>query len=152
MRRGGAAALVTAFALGAVVSEGTGAMAQGLDSVRWEYRPLLIFTPAANTPDLSRQTTILADETNGLIDRRLAVYIVEQDRVYTSFGAPAPQADAKTLRRAFRVPDDTFRVILIGLDGGAKLTVDGTVSTDRLFGLIDGMPMRRRELRERGTD
>ena len=53
------------------------------------------------------------------------------------------------LRDRFSVPDSQFRVVLIGLDGGAKLTSDEVVPTQRLFGLIDGMPMRQREIRQR---
>ncbi|MEM8552208.1 MAG: DUF4174 domain-containing protein [Pseudomonadota bacterium] len=125
------------------------AAADGLSSVRWEYRPLLIFTPANDDARLSRQTTILADESAGLLDRRIAVYIVERSRVYTTFGAPAPRAEAKLLRRRFRVPDDAFRVVLIGLDGGSKLSSEEPLTGERLFSVIDAMPMRQRELRDR---
>jgi hypothetical protein len=76
---------------------------------------------------------------------------VERNRVFTTFGAPAPEADAKVLRRRFRVPDDAFRVILLGLDGGAKLTSDEPLTTETLFSTIDAMPMRQRELSERGA-
>lgn len=121
----------------------------GLSSVRWEYRPLLIFTPRDDDPRLSRQTTHLADAAFGMTDRRLAVYVVERRRVFTLFGAPAPKASAKLLRRRFGVPDETFKVVLVGLDGGAKLTASEPVETERLFALIDRMPMRSRELEQR---
>lgn len=127
----------------------TAAHADGLSSVRWQYRPLLIFTPTGDDRRLSRQTTILADVARGIIDRRLAVYIIEERRVYTTFGAPAPDANARALRRRFRVPDDGFRVVLIGLDGAAKLSEDAPISAQHLFSVIDAMPMRRQELRER---
>lgn len=143
-------ALVALAAGVLVMIDGTAPRADGLESVRWEYRPLLIFTPAPENAQLSRQTTILADAPDGLEDRRIAVYIVEQNRVYTTFGAPSPGADAETLRRRFRIPDDTFRVVLVGLDGVAKLTQDAPLSIDKLFSTIDAMPMRRREMRERG--
>lgn len=122
--------------------------ADELGAVRWEYRPLLVFTPDPTDPRLSRQTTMLAEAGAGVAERRLAVYIVEMDRVFTTFGAPAPDAEADTLRRRFRVPDDTFRVVLVGLDGGTKLTVDEPLTMERLFATIDGMPMRRQELRD----
>ena len=41
----------------------------------------------------------------------------------------------------------TFEVVLIGLDGGIKLRQTKLVSLDKLFTLIDGMPMRRNELK-----
>ena len=38
-------------------------------------------------------------------------------------------------------------MILIGLDGGVKLRQTEMISLDKLFTLIDGMPMRRREIK-----
>ena len=124
-------------------------LAQGLSGIRWEYRPLLLFTPTKTDENLSRQTPLLADAIRGVEDRRLAVYVVERDRVFTLYGAPAPGIDHDTLRDRFSVPDAQFRVVLIGLDGGAKLTSDEVVPIEKLFGLIDGMPMRQREIRQR---
>lgn len=139
--------LAAALALAAMTGS---AAADGLASVRWDYRPLLLFTPTNNDPRLARQTTWLADAARGLRERRIAVLSVERNRVYALYGAPAVGADAKTLRRRFRVADDQFRVVLVGLDGGEKLSDDEPVEVDRLFALIDGMPMRQRELREQG--
>lgn len=135
-----------------MAASGTASAAEGLESVRWTYRPLLIFTPSADDPRLSRQTTMLAEDPAALEDRRLAVYVVEANRVFTTFGAPAPGAEAKALRRYYRIPDDAFRVILVGLDGGEKLREEAPLSMEALFATIDGMPMRRRELRQRGED
>ncbi|MEM0909015.1 MAG: DUF4174 domain-containing protein, partial [Pseudomonadota bacterium] len=123
--------------------------ASQLQPARWETRPLLIFTPSDTAADLSRQTTELANHAGGLTDRRMSVYIVEPRRVFTTFGGPVVRADPKALRRRFKVPDDAFRVILVGLDGGAKGMWDQPVASETLFNLIDGMPMRRQELRRR---
>ena len=45
--------------------------------------------------------------------------------------------------------EDVFSVILIGKDGGVKLRSAEPVSAEAIFGLIDGMPMRQREMRNR---
>jgi len=137
------------YAVGAIAMTTTATASDGLESVRWEYRPLLVFTPSADHPALGRQSTILADDPDGLADRRMAVYVVEPARVFTTFGAPAPGADASVLRRRFRIPDAAFCVVLVGLDGSAKLTAEEPLSTEALFATIDSMPMRRQELRER---
>jgi hypothetical protein len=42
-------------------------------------------------------------------------------------------------------------VILIGKDGGVKLVQEERVSLQAVFDLIDTMPMRRREMRQRGA-
>jgi hypothetical protein len=41
-------------------------------------------------------------------------------------------------------------MILIGLDGGIKRRGELDTELQAVFGQIDGMPMRRQELRERG--
>jgi hypothetical protein len=41
-------------------------------------------------------------------------------------------------------------VLLIGKDGGVKLRAEEPLPAAEFFALIDTMPMRRREMRERG--
>jgi hypothetical protein len=45
---------------------------------------------------------------------------------------------------------DGFAALLVGKDGGVKRTSYEPLDTDDLFDQIDQMPMRRREMRERG--
>ena len=52
-------------------------------------------------------------------------------------------------REHYGVAADEFAAILIGRDGGEKLRASEPISAQELFGKIDEMPMRRRELRER---
>ena len=42
-----------------------------------------------------------------------------------------------------------FEVFLLGLDGGIKLRQQEIVKTEKLFSLIDGMPMRKAEIRRK---
>ena len=42
---------------------------------------------------------------------------------------------------------DVFTFILIGRDGGEKLRSAQVVNPDKLFGLIDAMPMRKQEMK-----
>lgn len=44
---------------------------------------------------------------------------------------------------------EAFTFILIGRDGGEKLRSGELVKKDKLFGLIDAMPMRMREMNEK---
>lgn len=43
--------------------------------------------------------------------------------------------------------DNSFTFILVGRDGGKKLRSSKVVSAEKLFGLIDAMPMRKDEMR-----
>ncbi|MCF2489231.1 DUF4174 domain-containing protein [Dyadobacter sp. CY347] len=42
-----------------------------------------------------------------------------------------------------------FTFLLIGRDGGEKLRSNEVVSPEKLFGLIDAMPMRRNEVKQK---
>lgn len=43
--------------------------------------------------------------------------------------------------------DKSFTFILVGRDGGEKLRSSEVVTAEKLFGLIDAMPMRKDEMR-----
>jgi len=45
-------------------------------------------------------------------------------------------------------PSVPFEVRLIGLDGGVKLQQNKILSREKLFSIIDGMPMRKREMKK----
>ena len=44
-------------------------------------------------------------------------------------------------------PSASFIFLLIGKDGGEKLRSDSLVNADRLFSVIDAMPMRKNEMK-----
>jgi hypothetical protein len=55
---------------------------------------------------------------------------------------------AEAVRREYGVADG-FEALLVGRDRGVKLRSPEPVTPEELFGRIDEMPMRRREMRER---
>ena len=56
---------------------------------------------------------------------------------------------ADKLRRNFSVAPGQLTVILVGKDGGVKLRRNEQVNLNEIFLLIDGMPMRREEMRRK---
>ncbi|MEO1330680.1 MAG: DUF4174 domain-containing protein [Pseudomonadota bacterium] len=126
------------------------AAAGPLSEYVWSHRPLLLFADAADAPALLRQREILAPHRDGLRDRAVPVIIVSGDRVEID-GAPS-EISADRLRQRYDAPMGGFSAVLIGKDSGVKLTRTEPVSADALFALIDAMPMRRRELRERSQN
>ena len=143
-----ASARVLVVLFGSLIMIATAA-ADGLASLKWDYRPLLVFAPSADAPSVQRQTALLGAAREGVADRRVAVYAVTPGDVAALLDAPDRVDGAEALRQRFDVPAGAFRVILVGLDGGAKLTSDAPVTVERLFSTIDAMPMRQRTLRER---
>lgn len=112
------------------------AAADGLDRLLWRSRALVVVAPAVDDPRLAEQRRLYAAAARGARERDLV--LVE---------GVGREAGAETLRRRFGVAPDAFAAILVGKDGGAKLQAAAPIPAERLFGEIDGMPMRRDEMR-----
>lgn len=112
-------------------------------------RVLLVFAPGEDNPMLTEQRRIMASAAQGAGQRDLVVVEI----VGTRASGPAMSTDAmstedapNTLRKRFGVPPAAFRAVLVGKDGGAKLSETAPIEADRLFAVVDAMPMRRREM------
>jgi len=57
--------------------------------------------------------------------------------------------ETQRLRTRFEALAGRFKAILIGKDGGVKLTRNEAIRLQEVFDRIDAMPMRQREMRER---
>ena len=108
---------------------------QGLEQYLWRSRVLVVFAPRGDDPALLRQRAILADAGPAAGERDLVLVEV----IGTGMGT----AD---LRRRFNTGPDRFRAVLVGKDGGAKLSEAAPIGADRLFAVVDAMPMRRQEM------
>ncbi|MEL6298203.1 MAG: DUF4174 domain-containing protein [Pseudomonadota bacterium] len=144
LRLGLATAIVGAGALAATET------ADAMSGYRWKNRPLLIFAPGPKSQSLARQNALLSGRNGALRDRDMVVIRVTGNRVRTALGG-GPGRSAKALRNRYGVGDRQFRVILVGKDGGAKLSSGSPVAAQRIFRLIDSMPMRRQEMRRTGS-
>jgi hypothetical protein len=57
------------------------------------------------------------------------------------------------LAKRYHIKSGEFTVLLIGRDGGEKYRTHAPVTTKRLFGIIDAMPMRKSEIQhKRGSN
>jgi hypothetical protein len=88
-----------------------------------DQRILAIAAPSPNDDTYRTQAALLLPALAGLNERDFTVQI---------------RFDAKT-----------FSVVLIGKDGGEKLRRTTPLSPEELFAIVDAMPMRRAEIRER---
>jgi hypothetical protein len=109
-----------------------------LASQQWHSRVLLVIAGDAKDPKLVEQRTVFAAMASGARERDLK--LVE---------AVGHGLEAAALRQRFGVTGDGFRALLIGKDGGDKLSSDEPLGADSLFPLIDAMPMRQQEMRRR---
>lgn len=121
------------------------AMMDSLSSLQWKNRVVLVFGKA-NDPEVARQEASLRSSFDGLAERDLVIVRVSGDKVRVVYGN-APALSSEVLRREAKVSDDEFSVVLVGKDGSVKLRSAEVVGNDKLFSLIDSMPMRRAERR-----
>lgn len=121
------------LAASAAGSAGGGA----LERYRWRFRLVVIAADAAD-PRIAAQRRIVDDAKVAMRSRD--VIVVE---------AVGETAEARAIRRALGLPEQGFRVVLVGKDGGAKLVEDGPLTAARLVETIDAMPMRRDEAKHR---
>ncbi len=120
-----------------------------LDALQWRYRVLLLFAPRPADPRLAALEAALDAGRCAVAERDLLVARVAAAGGSLGSRALAP-GEARELRQRFRVMPDDAVVILVGKDGGEKARSESP-DLAGLFALIDGMPMRRAEMRERGS-
>ncbi len=61
-------------------------------------------------------------------------------------GSSAPSRQRSSVGGPVRRRDKTFTVLLIGKDGTEKLRADTVPNLQTVYAVIDGMPMRGREM------
>lgn len=151
MRRRELLTLAASGVLASGVLGATTAAAQSSlrDKYRWKRRLVLVFAPVRPHPNLAVQRERLKAAADGLADRDMTVIEIVQDTVFLN-GKLTLELNAKALRQEFDISIVEFSVILIGKDGGEKLRRDEPLSVERLFEVVDAMPMRQQEMRQRG--
>lgn len=91
----------------------------------------------------------LMEDEKGLAERKLMIIQITPKQSRILFSAGEKREINPSLYRQFKPTENPFSFILVGLDGGVKLRTDEFVSRKYLYALIDGMPMRQAEMREK---
>ncbi len=116
----------------------------GMDNFLWKNRPLLVFAPSADaTQDLGRG---IAQAEEDFRERDMVLIEIYRDDAAALDGKRLPESTARGLRERYQVAEGEITVILVGKDGGEKLRSRGIPDLEQIFCLIDGMPMRLREM------
>lgn len=95
-------------------------------------RRLLLF--GQEHPEFATQLTLLSKDSIGLKDRDISI---EQ---FSSRGLASTQ---------FNINPKEFTVILIGKDGSEKYRSRSPIELNKLFSIIDSMPMRKEEMKRK---
>lgn len=118
---------------------------QSMEKHQWENRLLLIFTEDKKSANYQKQITILENKIDELNERKLIVYSFTKNTFSLNFDTNWKKS--VDLFSKFNPKKATFKVWLIGLDGGIKLEQQDILSVEKLISLIDGMPMRKLEIK-----
>lgn len=137
--------LLAALVASAGLGSGT-AVAAELGDYRWERRPVLLFAPTNSDPRLVETLSRIDADRCDVLDRDMVVGVVVGGGTSTLDGQVIDTQQAQQLMGRYGVGDTDFTVVLIGKDGGEKWRVNDVPSLRTVFAVIDGMPMRNREM------
>jgi hypothetical protein len=110
---------------------------------------LIIYAPNPDSAELAEQRALLSEIHGGIRERDMVLIEIVGDRATVVIG-PRAQLDADSVVSRAGLSKDQFGVALLGKDSGVKLRSNNVVTPPTLFALIDAMPMRQREIRDRG--
>ena len=99
-------------------------------------REILLVAQSMDDPNLLIQKKILEADAEGLIDRDIIITLI------------TPESDKKRYNKLMK-NGKGFRFFLIGKDGGIKLSSEKPITLEQIFTLIDDMPMRRFEAKNK---
>jgi len=128
-------------------------VAAKMEPYLWQNRVLIIFAPMGCETILKRQNANLSGDRVGVAERDLVVWRVMGNPSGSSSsvsvdGITDEGVPSRAFYGYFAVEPDGFAVILLGKDGTEKLRQSEPVTEEELFGLIDRMPMRQREMQQ----
>lgn len=126
---------------------------QNIEKHRWQNRILIFKTTDAKNAKYHRQLQEFKNSIKGLRERKLILYQIIGSRYlltdYEQINQNNSWQDLKMVDNSIINKLTDFEVILIGLDGGIKLKQTEFLSQKGLYKIIDRMPMRLQELRNK---
>jgi IS4 transposase len=139
------AVVLVAVAMIPAIGSGTAGAAE-LGDYRWQSRPLLLFAPTENDPRLAETLSRIEASRCDFVSRDMVIGVVVSEGSSTLDGQAITVEESQRLMSQYAVGENAFSVVLIGKDGGEKLRVDEVPDLPRIYAVVDGMPMRSREM------
>jgi hypothetical protein len=143
------AMMMILMALSDISSRDAQAQSLDLSVFQWKNRLLFLFAPNRNHPMFDALHKSLAARQSEASDRDLVIFEILESAASSMNNESIDSETARLLREKFDILQDEFTVILIGKDGGIKLNRKKQTQLDDIFALIDSMPMRQEEMRQR---
>jgi hypothetical protein len=116
---------------------------------QWKNRLILLFASSSGEPEYLKLKEDLCRREEEVVDRDLLVFHILETGATKLGNSHLSESAGDSLREKFSITSGTITVLLIGKDGGVKLRREAGVELEEIFSLIDTMPMRQREMREK---
>ena len=120
--------------------------AQNLSQHLWKNRVILIVSE--DNAAFERQILAFKANEKGMNERSLIVYHLKSYE-YEQVMPKGNVQKSTNLFEKYKQANVSFELILIGLDGGIKLRQTDFLSCEKLFAIIDTMPMRSADIKNR---
>lgn len=117
---------------------------QNMEQHQWNNRVIILYADDQYQDLLEQQFKVLNDNPTLLVERKLVIYKCNQESCLFYDGIN----DVRSLPK-LEMKQKGFQFALIGLDGGVKLRSQKLVTKEQLFALIDSMPMRKQEIKQK---
>jgi len=117
-----------------------------IDQLRWSERVLVVAAPGQLGAPASLQIGSLLARDDELAARELRIVHLMGSTGGRVAGRTLESDQVRGLREGWGLPAGDWSAVLVGKDGGVKARWSEPVAPDKVFGLIDAMPMRAREV------
>ncbi len=115
---------------------------------QWENRIIIVIADSESDTLYRKQMQEFKGEEDGLEDRDLITFSAFRNGKSRLDENTLQESSAASILERYGSGSAGFRFLLIGKDGGVKLEKESPVAVKEIFGLIDSMPMRQREMRQ----
>ena len=115
---------------------------------QWENRILIVIANQESDSLVTEQVSNFEDSEEGFKERDLITFFLFKNGASRLNEQPLHPSSTEEILEKYGSGQPDFRLLLIGKDGSVKLQKDTPVFVEDIFGLIDSMPMRQREMRE----
>ena len=120
--------------------------AQSLEDYQWKNRIVLLIENSESSGEMKEQLKKFQSSKKEMKERDLLLLLVTIRSVLSEDGSPTT-LDREKILKQFRISPKFNGVALIGKDGGLKLKQPFLIAPQKVYDLIDSMPMRKNEMR-----
>ncbi len=121
-----------------------------LQQYRWNNRVVLVFFEANQSAQMDDIKRIWEQHSCAIQERDMIIGYLSSEGPSSLNGQTLSKKESLALRDEYNADGEALAVILIGKDAGIKYR-DNRFDIKTIFNLIDGMPMRKREMSEQSS-